>query len=94
MDITIRIWLYRNGLKEKTILVKENNIHMIKFLLDKELKKLRSRLKFYKNKGVIDSIARNPKVKYKKYRIKVKEIVYSRRSILQMFKVLRTRWIM
>jgi len=89
--ITIRIWIYRNGLKEKIIRVDADNYFLIRFALEEEMNKLRKKLNNYKKKKVIKAVSKNPKVLKREYRQRVQEIIYSRRSIYQSLRLLKSR---
>lgn len=89
--LTIRIWVYREELKEKIVEVNEDNHFLIRFGLETELRNIRKNLIDYKEKKIISSNSRNPKVLNRDYKLIIQEIVFSRKSIYQSLKLIKNR---
>lgn len=91
MNITTKIWIYRKELIPKPINVNDGNFYKIRFTLEQEIKSLRDKLKNYEKRGIINSISKNPKIIDYNFRKKIRQIVYSRRSLRQALKLIKKR---
>ena len=86
---TIVIYKFRRELKEIVIIVDSQNRYPARFAIEKELKLIKKRLERYKKRGIINSIIpRNPKIKDRHYRKKIKNILYSRNSLKRALKLI------
>ena len=86
---TITIYKFRKELKEIMITVDDRNKYPVRFAIEKELKSIKKRLQKYKKRGIINSIIpRNPKIKDRQYRKKIKNILYSRNSLKRALKLI------
>ena len=87
----IRFYIYRpEKIKEKTIEVTDKNNYEIRFLLETIIKTINHELKELKRKGIITSFTRNTKINNRKYRNKVKNLLFSKQSINNSLNLIKT----
>ena len=85
----VKIYLYREGkMRQYTIPIKPNNYYLVKFLVKKELERIRNRLRNLQEKGYIKSI-KKPKIGRSRYRKEILFNLEARKSLLESNKVLK-----
>jgi len=98
MELKIRIYLYsgtplgimERGITEKILTITDENYFEYKFLLEEELERLKKLLYKYKDMGAIKTISRNLKVRKRKYKVQIMEILYAQKTIKQALKTMQT----
>jgi hypothetical protein len=85
----IKIVTYQKHRKEFIINPNCENKYLIKFLLEKELIKIRKKINYYLKIEAIDSQCKSPNVLKRQYIEKVNNIVESRNTILKALQDLR-----
>lgn len=90
--MNLRVFLYRDRLIEKDLIVTKDNYFLIRFSLENEIDKIRKRLKYYQVRGKVKNIkSKKPKVLDSNYNQRIKEITLSRRTISQALTLLTNR---
>lgn len=89
----VRILLWKRKLEEKVLSVTEENKIKLKFKIRDELRKIRKKLQTMEDKNIISSMKRrSPKIFNKRYKKKVRNMLLSRRTLLEALKLLRRTW--
>lgn len=90
-EAEIKFKIYRHKLIDKSIIVNSQNYYIVLFLLKLELFRNRSRLKRLKEKKVIKSISRYPKIFNKKYTDTVMNLFLSRKTLIKSINILENK---
>ena len=88
--VTISLMLYRKeGMKNTQILVDRDSRHKVRIAIDGELDRIKKRLTDYKDRKIIYStISKKPKIRNRRYRKKIKNLIYSRNTLRRALKLI------
>lgn len=88
--VIVSLVLYRKGeMMNSQISVDRDSRHKVRIAVDGELARIKKRLEGYRDRGIIYStISKNPKIRDRKYRKKIKNLIYSRNTLRRALKLI------
>ena len=79
----------KEGMKNTQILVDKDNRHKVRIAIDGEISRIKKKLNDYKKRKIIYStISKNPKIRNRRYRKKIKNLIYSRNTLRRALKLI------